>query len=678
MYQKEGIKETSKDLPVSLHTPRVLVHKCMLTWKPSAINSVDFELKVEYRSRQRGYSLLAAERLAKRFYAWITFTPEQKQMFDNDKQASGKIVECVWDPSWKTWIPAARAETWDEGEWQAGGWRFLRIRDDKDLASDVSVIERIQRSRADNLESGELLSVLCGGEHGSPHHHHHPQPHLRRSGSTEFRSSSTDGINSSLKRKRSTEEAASNHPQHKQKQEHHQHHQQTNLSSNAVLSSSFSNDINNNNSTTKEKKLDEPHKAKERTEDKQKDEGEEEEEEEEAPTQPAPSKKQRIDFLLSGTVPDSATASLDPHSFFTSSSSSSASSSSLCDVAHSLPSTQSVWDELPNELLAVVFSFLEPKHLCQCFTVNKRWSAVAQDNLLWIHFFRQHFGEEEAHAIQHQEGASSSSSSWLQTFRERSENSFCFHPLLACRSFLINQKDYKTIARQNHKGHCPKAVLSSERQLRQSRQWLAKRLPAPPSAVDKPLPAPPPEPDLPPHLIRGLQDSNYIHTPAFKQEQAEQEGKAMFMDWAGKVTEIEFRSRTRCWEIGLFHDQKSFLHFNSSSDYFNLGIGRDELPPIPFVALSLGECLLIHRPPGDESGKIKQDPIDLPSKTSAWEWCIMVVTVDAREGRNKVRFVVNGKEVGVLPLPPHPFVMGFNTGYSGPDLTIAKSSILRS
>ncbi|KAL6059055.1 hypothetical protein QOT17_014464 [Balamuthia mandrillaris] len=330
----------------------------------------------------------------------------------------------------------------------------------------------------------------------------------------------------------------------------------------------------------------------------------------------------------------------------------------------------SFWDdELPHELLAEVFRFLELKHLCQCFTVNKRWSAVAQDNVLWSHFFCQHFGEEEAHAIEQQAGASSSSSSWLQTFRERSENSFCFHPLLACRSYLIEQKDYKTIVRDNFKGHCPKAVLSSERQLRQSRQWLALK-----------LPAPPPEVDQPPHLIRGLQDStrasNYIHTPAFKQEQAEQEGKAMFMDWAGKVTEIEFRSKTRYWEIGLFHDQKSFLHFNSSSDYFNLGIGRDERPPIPFVALSLSDFLLIHRPPGDESGKIKQDPIDLPSRTS--EWCTMVVTVDAREGRNKVRFEVNGKEVGVLPLPPHPFVMGFNTGYSGPDLTIAKSSILRS
>ncbi|KAL6059021.1 mRNA guanylyltransferase [Balamuthia mandrillaris] len=333
-HQNDGIIFTPVRFP---YTPGTC--KQMLKWKPSAINSVDFELKVEYRNRQRGYSLLAAERLAKRFYAWITFTPEQKQMFDNDKQASGKIVECVWDPSWKTWIPAARAETWDEGEWQAGGWRFLRIRDDKNLANDVSVIERIQRSRADNLKSGQLLSVLCGGEHGSPHHHHHPQPHLRRSGSTEFRRSSTDGINfsaSSQKRKMSTEEATPNHPQHKQKQEHHQHHQQTNLSSNAVLSSSFSNDINNN-STTKEKKPDEPYKAKERTEDKQKDEGDEEDEEE-APTQPAPSKKQRIDFLLSSTVPDSAAASLDPHSFFTSSSSSSASSSSSYDGPYSLPS----------------------------------------------------------------------------------------------------------------------------------------------------------------------------------------------------------------------------------------------------------------------------------------------------------------------------------------------------
>lgn len=27
-------------------------------------------------------------------------------MFDNDRMASGKILECVWDPEWHTWIPA--------------------------------------------------------------------------------------------------------------------------------------------------------------------------------------------------------------------------------------------------------------------------------------------------------------------------------------------------------------------------------------------------------------------------------------------------------------------------------------------------------------------------------------------------------------------------------------------
>ncbi|KAL6040369.1 hypothetical protein QOT17_013811 [Balamuthia mandrillaris] len=329
--------------------------------------------------------------------------------------------------------------------------------------------------------------------------------------------------------------------------------------------------------------------------------------------------------------------------------------------------TNSVWDELPQELLADVFRFLELKHLCRCFTVNKRWSAVAQDNYLWSHFFRQHFGEEEAHTIEHQGGAMSTS--WLQTFRERSENNFCFHPLLACKSYLIEQRDHKTIARDEHKGHCPKAVLSTERQLRQSCQWLASK-----------LPAPPPEPDQPPHLIRGLQDraraSNDVRSPAFKQEQEEEEGKAMFMDWAGKAIEIEFRSKTRYWEIGLFHDQKSFHHFNTASDYFNSGIGRGVRPFIPFAAISLSDCTLFHRRPSGESGKIEQYPIDLPSRTS--EFCTMVVTVDAREGKNEVRFEVDGKEQGVLPLPPHPFVMGFNTGYSAPDLTIVQSSILRS
>jgi len=48
-----------------------------------------------------------------------------------------------------------RADTWDVGEWQQGGWRFMRVREDKNLANDISVIERIQRSRQDNIRQTE-------------------------------------------------------------------------------------------------------------------------------------------------------------------------------------------------------------------------------------------------------------------------------------------------------------------------------------------------------------------------------------------------------------------------------------------------------------------------------------------------------------------------------------------
>lgn len=155
-HENDGLIFTPVKLPYIPGTCRQL-----LKWKPGSLNSVDFELKVEWRARKRGYSLLAAERLAKRFYAWITFSPEERTMFDNDRMASGKILECVWDPEWHTWIPAVGADTWEAGEWQKGGWRYMRVREDKKLANDISVIEKIQRSRADDIKQTELLELLA-------------------------------------------------------------------------------------------------------------------------------------------------------------------------------------------------------------------------------------------------------------------------------------------------------------------------------------------------------------------------------------------------------------------------------------------------------------------------------------------------------------------------------------
>jgi len=55
-----------------------------------------------------------------------------------------------------SFLQTCRAETWDVGEWQQGGWKYIRVREDKNLANDVSVIERIQKSRADNIKAEQV------------------------------------------------------------------------------------------------------------------------------------------------------------------------------------------------------------------------------------------------------------------------------------------------------------------------------------------------------------------------------------------------------------------------------------------------------------------------------------------------------------------------------------------
>ena len=41
------------------------------------------------------------------------------------------------------------------------------------------------------------------------------------------------------------------------------------------------------------------------------------------------------------------------------------------------------FDELPNEMLAVILSYLGPDDLCQVAMTCSRWRAVSEDDHLW-------------------------------------------------------------------------------------------------------------------------------------------------------------------------------------------------------------------------------------------------------------------------------------------------------
>ena len=63
-------------------------------------------------------------------YALCFFvTSEDFEAFRQDKKASSRIVECVYDPEWLTYIPSHDKSTWDVGSTEFSatergvGWR---------------------------------------------------------------------------------------------------------------------------------------------------------------------------------------------------------------------------------------------------------------------------------------------------------------------------------------------------------------------------------------------------------------------------------------------------------------------------------------------------------------------------------------------------------------------------
>ncbi|KAL6042736.1 hypothetical protein QOT17_024276 [Balamuthia mandrillaris] len=336
--------------------------------------------------------------------------------------------------------------------------------------------------------------------------------------------------------------------------------------------------------------------------------------------------------------------------------------------------TAAAWDDLPNELLASVFCFLDFSSLHHCFSVNKRWHSAATDDMLWQHFFHQLFGglppAEEAEEEEAAKGQQPKT--WLQRFR----------------SFAEASPDYKTLRRDAHKGCCPKAILSTELQLKKT--------------GFQPLPVVEEKKNEP--SISGLQDPDHYHeqTKEKRLESEVKENKAMFMDWAGKVVELQFRA-CKNWEVGLFHNPESFHRFTTTR-YLANGGGVAEL--YPAVVLSIAEKKIYRSewkegitsnratPPlakrstdaeleayfTDNSSALQpniKEPLDrypFVSQIATDAGYDIMVRIDGRA--NTVSFALDGEAVGeTLPTPPAPFAMVFSTGYALPEMRIVKQSV---
>eukprot|EP00741_Cyanophora_paradoxa_P020865 tig00021318_g20143.t1 len=144
----------------------------LLKWKPAELNTVDFTLETIWGGppgqKEPRFMLCCANRGSPCRFAFINLPPDQFERFRSDSRLASKaVLECVFDAEWPSFalregVNIREVGDWERDvDWHKGGWKYLRIRDDKTTANDVSVIEKIRRSMADNVSRDALLEVAA-------------------------------------------------------------------------------------------------------------------------------------------------------------------------------------------------------------------------------------------------------------------------------------------------------------------------------------------------------------------------------------------------------------------------------------------------------------------------------------------------------------------------------------
>ncbi|CAI5717394.1 unnamed protein product [Hyaloperonospora brassicae] len=162
--QNAGLVFTPVLLPYTPGYSKGLFH-----WTPTAVLFADFQLGVEWRGRppKPGFKLVIHDKRTQVFQDWITFTPEDFEAFRQDKKASSRIVECVYDPEWLTYIPSHDKSTWDVGStefnatergvgWRKGGWKFVRCRPDRSMPLERNHLTMIEEAVGEDIKLDEI------------------------------------------------------------------------------------------------------------------------------------------------------------------------------------------------------------------------------------------------------------------------------------------------------------------------------------------------------------------------------------------------------------------------------------------------------------------------------------------------------------------------------------------
>lgn len=126
----------------------------ILKWKEKDQNTADFKVSVHFdQNRKPHFRLLVLDNHAHRPYDWLTLEPEY-QVSWRQNVPDGRIIECRYDPTWKTQVDLDTIPSIREG-----GWRFVRFRDDKPNANEFRVLKNIIESISDSPSKEELVAI---------------------------------------------------------------------------------------------------------------------------------------------------------------------------------------------------------------------------------------------------------------------------------------------------------------------------------------------------------------------------------------------------------------------------------------------------------------------------------------------------------------------------------------
>lgn len=130
------------------------------------MNTVDFvlDLVMGYNQADVHAKLLAATGgVQKPTGLWLARSgPMWNWLVENRKEANNKIAECGWDPTAFAFTPASRTEYTTAGEWakEPGAWVLHRIRDDRTIPNDLSVVDKVKASIKDGISIEQLAATL--------------------------------------------------------------------------------------------------------------------------------------------------------------------------------------------------------------------------------------------------------------------------------------------------------------------------------------------------------------------------------------------------------------------------------------------------------------------------------------------------------------------------------------